>query len=94
MKIKILFITALLIACGSIYAQVQSNKAPQPNNKMQMNAQKFATTMYLIDNFYVDTVNSDKVVEDAIIGALRELDPHSAYISKKDVEKLRKELKL
>ena len=87
MKIKILFITALLIAGGSIYAQVQSNKAPQPNNKMQMNAQKFATTMYLIDNFYVDTVNSDKVVEDAIIGALRELDPHSAYISKKDVEK-------
>ena len=41
----------------------------------------------MIDNFYVDTVNLDKVVEDAIVGALKELDPHSAYISKKDVEK-------
>lgn len=52
-----------------------------------MNAQKFATTLYLIDNFYVDTTNSEKIVEDAIIAALKELDPHSAYISKKDVEK-------
>ena len=52
-----------------------------------MNAQKFATTLYLIDNFYVDTVNTEKVVEDAIIAALKELDPHSAYLSKKDVEK-------
>ena len=56
-------------------------------SKAQQNAQKFATTLYLIDNYYVDTVNSEKVVEDAIKGALRELDPHSAYISKKDVEK-------
>ena len=52
-----------------------------------MNAQKFGTTLYLIDNFYVDTVNLDKVVEDAIVASLKELDPHSAYISKKDVEK-------
>ena len=52
-----------------------------------MNAQKLATTLYLIENFYVDTTNMDKVTEDAIIAALKELDPHSAYISKKDVEK-------
>ncbi len=52
-----------------------------------MNAQKLGTTLYLIENFYVDTANLDKVTEDAIIAALKELDPHSAYISKKDVEK-------
>ena len=59
----------------------------QPQSKGQMNAQKLATTLYLIENFYVDTANIDKVTEDAIIAALKELDPHSAYISKKDVEK-------
>ncbi len=59
----------------------------QPQSKAQMNAQKLATTLYLIENFYVDTANTDKVTEDAIIAALKELDPHSAYISKKDVEK-------
>ena len=61
--------------------------AQQPQSKGQMNAQKLATTLYLIENFYVDTANIDKVTEDAIIAALKELDPHSAYISKKDVEK-------
>ena len=57
-----------------------------------MNAQKLGTTLYLIENFYTDTVNLYKVTEDAIIAALKELDPHSAYISKKDVEKANEQL--
>ena len=73
-------LAVLCLGLGSVVAQ-------QPQQKAQMNAQKFGTTLYLIDNFYVDTVNLDKVVEDAIVASLKELDPHSAYISKKDVEK-------
>ena len=56
-------------------------------NNAQSNAQKIGTTLYLIENFYTDTVNLEKVTEEAIIAALKELDPHSAYLSKKDVEK-------
>ena len=56
-------------------------------NSAQLNAQKMGTTLYLIENFYTDTVNLEKVTEQAIIAALKELDPHSAYLSKKDVEK-------
>ena len=73
------------LAITSLFAMAAM--AQQPQSKGQMNAQKLATTLYLIENFYVDTANSDKVTEDAIIAALKELDPHSAYISKKDVEK-------
>jgi carboxyl-terminal processing protease len=61
--------------------------AQQPQSKGQMNSQKLATTLYLIENFYVDTTNIDKVTENAIVAALKELDPHSAYISKKDIDK-------
>ena len=50
------------------------------------------TTLYLIENFYTDTVNLDKITEDAIIGMLKELDPHSAYIARKDVEKANEQL--
>jgi carboxyl-terminal processing protease len=57
-----------------------------------MNAQKMGTLLYLIENFYTDTVNLDKVTEDAIVAALKELDPHSAYISKKDVQKANEQL--
>ena len=81
MKINKLFLFFVIFCfCG-----FSNNIEAQRNS--QLNTQKLATTLYLIDNFYVDTVNTDKVTEEAIIAALKELDPHSAYISKKDVEK-------
>ena len=57
-----------------------------------MNAQKLGTTLYLIENFYTDTVNLDKITDEAIVAALKELDPHSAYIPQKDVEKANEQL--
>lgn len=80
MKIKISILILSILFCFSI-----NNINAQ--NKAQMNAQKMGTLLYLIENFYTDTVNIDKITEEAIIAALKELDPHSAYISKKDVEK-------
>ena len=79
-SLKSFFLAIACIIALSATAQNQQSKA-------QINAQKLGTTLYLIENFYVDTANLDKVTEDAIIAALKELDPHSAYISKKDVEK-------
>mgnify|MGYP002622528886 FL=1 len=84
MKFKLLSTYLLLFVSTILSAQ---NPQQKPQSKAQMNAQKLGTTLYLIENFYVDTTNIDKVTEDAIIAALKELDPHSAYISKKDVEK-------
>ena len=78
-KLLIIFI----LAFAALFATAQNQKP----SKAQLNTQKFATTMYLIDNFYVDTANYDKLVEEAIVAVLKELDPHSAYIPKKDVEK-------
>ena len=84
MNIKLLVTNVLVLMALLASAQNQPQK---PQTKAQMNAQKLATTLYLIENFYVDTTNIDKVTEDAIVAALKELDPHSAYITKKDVEK-------
>ena len=86
MKSLKLFLLAF-VCLFALAATAQQSKSQQPQTKGQMNSQKLATTLYLIENFYVDTANIDKVTEDAIIAALKELDPHSAYISKKDVEK-------
>ncbi len=83
-SLKMFFLAALCLFAMAATAQNQPQK---PQTKAQMNAQKLGTVLYLIENFYVDTTNMDKVTEDAIIAALKELDPHSAYISKKDVEK-------
>jgi len=48
---------------------------------------KYSTLLYLINNYYVDTMDIPKLTEEAIVQTLRELDPHSAYIPKKSVEK-------
>ncbi len=48
---------------------------------------KYSTLLYLINNFYVDTLDVPELTDKAIVQTLRELDPHSAYIPKKNVEK-------
>ena len=61
----------LAIVCLFAMAATAQNQPQKPQTKAQMNAQKLGTVLYLIENFYVDTANTDKVTEDAIIAALK-----------------------
>ena len=45
-----------------------------------------------VTNLYVDSVDEKKLVETAIIAALKDLDPHSSYIPKEEVDKLNEPL--
>jgi carboxyl-terminal processing protease len=49
---------------------------------------KIGRTLGLIDAFYVDTTNTPRLTEKVIIDLLKELDPHSTYISAKDVKEM------
>ncbi len=49
--------------------------------------------LHIIDDQYVDKVNLGDLVEKALPQILSELDPHSSYISAKDVEKEMQDLK-
>ena len=49
--------------------------------------QKLTSALQIINLAYVDTVNSEKLTETAIIAMLKELDPHSVYMSKSEIEK-------
>jgi carboxyl-terminal processing protease len=53
---------------------------------------KFGRTLSMIDAFYVDSVNLDMLTEKAIIEVLKNLDPHSTYISAKDVKEMNEPL--
>jgi len=53
---------------------------------------KLQRTLDIINLFYVDTVNNDKIVEAAIIEMLKTLDPHSVYISKDEVREMNEPL--
>lgn len=55
--------------------------------------QKFGTALQIINFAYVDSVDSPELVEDAIIAMLKDLDPHSAYISKEDLDRVNEPLR-
>ena len=45
---------------------------------------KFGRVLEWIDRYYVDSVEQEKLVETAIIEMLKDLDPHSQYLTKKE----------
>jgi len=77
MKNKILFITLTLLST-SLFGQT--------NGKLRNSVYKMEEVMTYIDRMYVDSVNINDITENAIIGLLEKLDPHSVYISKADVD--------
>ncbi len=60
---------------------------------VQKNQLKFGRLLRLVEGYYVDTANVDKLTENAIIHLLEELDPHSVYISKEEVKRMNEPLK-
>lgn len=53
---------------------------------------KFSKVLDYVNNFYVDTVNQNKLVEKAIVEMLKELDPHSSYLTPKEVKEMNEPL--
>ncbi len=53
---------------------------------------KLSTIVDLIQNAYVDSVSKEKVIEDAIPGLLKNLDPHTTYISAGDMQEVTEEM--
>ena len=54
--------------------------------------QKLLNAEYAISTLYVDTVNEDKLIEEAIKGMLESLDPHSSYTDAKETKELEEPL--
>lgn len=53
----------------------------------QTQAEKITALLYHIENSYVDSVDTEALVDDAIRVVLADLDPHSVYIPAKDLQK-------
>ena len=77
-----LILSSLLLI--NISASAQYKQKPVDPKATTM---KFNTLMQLINYYYVEDVDQPKLTEDAIVAVLKELDPHSVYISKDEVEK-------
>ena len=77
---KVLYAAMLLLLSLSAQAQI-----PESLRKLQI--AEYATV-----NLYVDSVDENKLVEDAIRGMLEKLDPHSTYSNAKEVKQMNEPL--
>ena len=68
-------------------ALLANNLGFAQNYDPKSTTQKFASALQIINFAYVDSINEAELVEKAIIASLKELDPHSQYISKKDLQR-------
>jgi len=86
-KTKILLLGFMMIFAVALVAQ---------HNVERMNdtetTKKVSTLLHLINGFYVDTLDMPGLTEKIIETTLKELDPHSSYISKDDVKQSTEEL--
>lgn len=78
------------IIIGNFYAKHASGNRL---NIIGSGSNRLQNLLQIIDDQYVDTVNINDLVEKAIPSILAELDPHSIYISAKDVEAANDDLK-
>ncbi len=74
-------ISLTLLLTGNVFGQLFNEEV-----------YKFSKTLGLIETFYVDSIDKTKLVDDAIINLLKDLDPHSVYISKEEVKKMNEPL--
>ena len=84
MKRKFYTLAAMLLLTATTLC-AQRLRSESPKAKLQW-------AEMAITNLYVDTVNENKLVEDAIRGMLEKLDPHSTYSTAKEVKALNESL--
>lgn len=78
----------LLLACFSVMIVAYTLMA----QNMNLNTEKLNMAEYAIKGYYVDSINETKLVEDAIVGMLDKLDPHSTYSNAEETKELNEPL--
>ncbi len=83
---KRLFLSTILIA---LFLVTNAQEGIKSKNDGVV---KLDNLLTIINYAYVDQVDNEQLVEDAIVGMLKELDPHSVYIPEKELKKMNEPL--
>jgi carboxyl-terminal processing protease len=92
-KIYLPIIISLAIAIGFLLGSFITNFLPNANFSHNTKSEKLNRLINLIDNEYVDAINTDSIVDLTVTGILEKLDPHSVYIAKNEVEEINQSMK-
>ena len=90
------FLSTLILSIGFLFISPLGtgvSLSAQQNDPREAAIRKLLQSTVMINQMYVDTVNIDRQIEDAITGMLTKLDPHSQYTNAADTKKLNEPLK-
>lgn len=76
---------AIGIFIGNAYTRYNKNSMKTIFSVSNKNSNKVDVLLDYLNRFYVDSISSDKLIEQAIPSIISELDPHSAYIPREDM---------
>jgi carboxyl-terminal processing protease len=71
--------------------QLHAEISQKERNSTYQQLETFANVLSILQENYVDDINSKKVIEGAISGMLLSLDPHSSYLKPEDFKELQEE---
>lgn len=83
MKRFLISLVAIVLCCTPLSAQQTQRQL----------IKKFKSVYELLDQYYVEDVPLEPLVEEAIRATLKRLDPHSRYYTKEEMEALKRHLK-
>jgi carboxyl-terminal processing protease len=96
MKLSLFKRVCLALFCVIAFAfytpgHAASKKKPNANSNLKLKAEDvrlFSHALAQINRYYIKSVDSRKLLENAIQGMLKGLDPHSAFLNKKHLKDL------
>src|SRR3989339_118303 len=90
MRKQIIYTSFLFLSC--FFSIQMTAQGPQGQGDINKLITKFGQTLFYINNYYLDSVSNEKLMDNAVKNLLGELDPHSTYVSAKDVKAMNEPL--
>src|SRR5690606_23219175 len=79
-KMRTRFLTSFLLTFALLFS-FSKGYAQKPRA-----VDKLEALLYYLENYYVDTLSASRAADMAIVNTLKELDPHSYYLSVKELK--------
>jgi carboxyl-terminal processing protease len=86
-KISVLFIVSLFLFTSSAVADISQKEREETYKQLEL----FANILSMLQENYVEPINTKDLIEGAINGLLLSLDPHSSYLSPANFQELKDE---
>ncbi|WP_167617050.1 S41 family peptidase [Maribellus sediminis] len=91
--ILIPILIALSVATGILIGNMlKKNASPVFTGMNFSHPNKIATILDLVDQGYVDKINTSDIIEETIPEILKNLDPHTTYIPARDMQEVQEEM--